>query len=652
MNLKLIFSLSALTFAATAVADAKWEGAPRIQNVSESCAKGESWKFGKGDVDARTHELILIPAQSFDEYWKTFRDVATGGVSPVRGFSFALSLRNKAQNRVTKAFSEYWIARALYQAGLTHIAWNGFASIVAQDALDYQKSTENHPLSMVQAAALTCLKEIQTAYPGFAFERPELKSSQLEHFLTHAAPDQRRDVLVYVLQEYFAQASQTNPKSTAALVKMMDQFQPKDEKHGAMTSTVRLVMQAVQALLEKNNTVASDKFQAVLAQWESIGGEADVGKFRDQILLLNARALFGQKRYLEAKTQIQKIKRSSNDLTQSLQELAWNYLHADQYNEAIGAATGLQSGLLKSTFSPEATMVMAMAMNELCQFPDSIRAINSFKKNYEKPYRYLASLTESEEKNLYPKAIAFLKKDKTIPSRVASEWVKSPVFISLQDELNLLKKERLSAVNLAESGVTEQKKLADQILKLATEIRPRVRFAKSQLKPGQELPATLTMEIEKLKANIRAFSRIGNAGETWKLILANHQTRVPTLERHRLTTINAELARISKKLRTVIEEVAENTQLIEVEIFNGASHDLIWQNAHPDYQKFAQNLKESNRKSEAARVWNWGQIAIGDEQESEIWEDEVGSFRADLEDNCNSKDRYLSVKFSQTQASN
>ena len=96
-----------------------------------------------------------------------------------------------------------------------------------------------------------------------------------------------------------------------------------------------------------------------------------------------------------------------------------------------------------------------------------------------------------------------------------------------------------------------------------------------------------------------------------------------------------------------IEEIAENNQFIEVEIFNGASQDVIWQNAHPDYKEVVSRLNDEQKKSSKEKVWNWGKAAYNitdDEESHEIWEDELGSFKADLFDNCSSKERYLSVK--------
>jgi hypothetical protein len=91
-----------------------------------------------------------------------------------------------------------------------------------------------------------------------------------------------------------------------------------------------------------------------------------------------------------------------------------------------------------------------------------------------------------------------------------------------------------------------------------------------------------------------------------------------------------------------IEDVAENDELIEVEIFNGASEDIIWQNAHPEYKDEAKQFQADRDKNRAEGL-NWGRMPASMEGDGEVWEDELGSFKADLYDNCSSRDKYLAL---------
>ena len=59
----------------------------------------------------------------------------------------------------------------------------------------------------------------------------------------------------------------------------------------------------------------------------------------------------------------------------------------------------------------------------------------------------------------------------------------------------------------------------------------------------------------------------------------------------------------------------------------------------------AAKLTEDTRRERASRTWDWGRTPSNmDDDGAEVWEDELGSFSANLYDNCESKDRYLALQ--------
>ncbi len=78
--------------------------------------------------------------------------------------------------------------------------------------------------------------------------------------------------------------------------------------------------------------------------------------------------------------------------------------------------------------------------------------------------------------------------------------------------------------------------------------------------------------------------------------------------------------------------------------YNGASQDIIWKQAHPDYEAVAQDFRKEDGGTIASAVWSWGRVRGDLTEEGEYWEDELGTFKADLYDNCASKDRYLALQ--------
>jgi hypothetical protein len=152
----------------------------------------------------------------------------------------------------------------------------------------------------------------------------------------------------------------------------------------------------------------------------------------------------------------QGIRKSSNELAAALSEQAWAALMAFKLGDAIGAALNLGAGGMRKTFAPEGPMVMAMALNELCQYPESVSAIQAFRKSYESSFRWLSAWAARREP-LYPKAAAYLRRQEGAPVRVAGEWVRSPLFLASQDEINLALGERASAAAMARAGASPRR---------------------------------------------------------------------------------------------------------------------------------------------------------------------------------------------------
>ena len=96
-------------------------------------------------------------------------------------------------------------------------------------------------------------------------------------------------------------------------------------------------------------------------------------------------------------------------------------------------------------FSPEAFSVAAISYNEHCNCPESVETIRLFRKAYGRTFRYLSDLKAGKNgdiKNIYKLIPGFLKGKSGIPDKVGTEWIRSPIFIANQDEINLLYDEK------------------------------------------------------------------------------------------------------------------------------------------------------------------------------------------------------------------
>jgi len=581
---------------------------PQFSVSRGACTSGESW---------------TLSSAVRENFKKDFNATLSHTIKPVRGFSEALALRRFSNTLEGKLLGEYWIARAIFDSKLPHIALGGFASIAARPVTEETVG--------VQLAALGCINQILAANPSLAF--PTTVAARLQEY---APFKENRD-------SFF--------EAAASLVRTQLSDDKLSSKNISETMALLKGSGAYEHFTRALWAIRSGDHKSVINHLESFFINPipqPLKRFSDNAHLMLARSLYSVTKFDEATLELKSIKKTSNELAESLSELSWAYLQGERYQEAIGTASNLQVGGLRHTFVPEAPMVMAMALNEICQYPESIRAVNVFRKNYDKPYKWLRAWANKDPAspggNLYPLAVQYIQKKGDVPDRIASEWIKSPLFLTSQDEINLLFEERDSTVSLGRSGAVEQRKVALELIKLARDLQPQVKIAKMKMKAGGELPSKIRGDLDTLRTLVSRYRRMQQAAPVWGTVLTNYKHQAPIIETKLVARVNKDLRTRTETMTEQLEEIAENVQLIEVEIYNGASQDVIWQNAHPDYKKIAKQMNSDEKKDIAAKTWDWGRNLASLDEDGEVWEDELGSFKANMYDNCSSKDKYIAIK--------
>ncbi|MEK6579982.1 MAG: hypothetical protein AABZ55_12205, partial [Bdellovibrionota bacterium] len=378
------------------------------------------------------------------------------------------------------------------------------------------------------------------------------------------------------------------------------------------------------------------RHQTATAELEKYLAGQDPGilkKYRDSAMMILARSYYASGDFIKAAAAYKKIPKQSNMLAASIEELSWAHLQNGQYTEAVGNALALQAGGMRKTYAPESVMVMAMALNEICQYPESVKAIGSFKRNYESVFRWLSNFERAHKagssESLYPKAISFVKGKSDVPVRIASEWIRSPLFTASQDEINLLFDEKEAAAKVEKVGGAETRRLSTEILNFALALKPKYKVAKIKETAGKPMPPAILADVGVLRQKVVQLLRLQQAAPIWKMVMQNSKNKVGMTQRDLIAAVNLDLTRRSLRMMSQLDEIAENIQLIEVEIYNGASQDIVWQNAHPDYRKVAQTMKQDEKGVTQEHTWNWGRAPAGEEDEGEIWEDELDSFKVD-----------------------
>ncbi len=550
-------------------------------------------------------EHWVIKEQKSPNWLKEFHEFTAHRAQITSSFAQAIQLKRISQvmgnSDFESDFSEYWLARVLYESNLAPLAHRVFLSVF-----------ENSGNPDLKKAAFSCLARIQMSNPDWS------------------APDVR----------LAKELPWTEADSDALSITLIGK---EDTLIHKLASSHRNLIDGINFVKNKKYTDAIVSLENFLKYLETHPTHF-LSRYQDQAHLFLGRAYFSVARFKEAQDQLQKVKKTSNEQIEALSNLAWAYLLDEKYDDAIGVALQLRTGNLRNTFVPEPMMVAAMALNEICIYPESIRMVQTLVKDYAPIHDWLEKNKDREDG--YSLATQTLKNQSTAPTKLATEWLRAPEFLTRQKEINTLIGQAKLMESIESQATQEQKRITKNYLEHAGAFIQEFRITKLNLRPGQELPAQWSDRYITLKKEHRKLSQFYRASKTWKTLARNYNKMIPQFRAQLVKKVGTDIRKKNQKMLSLLKSVRNNSDLIEVEIYNGASQDLIWKNAHPGYEPISENLEENKPGADHGKTWSWGHFKTSDLDDSEVWEDELGALKADVQDHCGMKERFLKLNLS------
>ncbi len=486
-------------------------------------------------------------------------------------------LKQKFQTAEARGIIDFMMNRSLYDLGMVHLANKGFQSLISLP--------ETEALTGIRIAALGCMSQIHLAYSSIRL-MPQISTLFSNLNVRKIWPDQRRqfwETMTLLALRKFAE----NGKSADISV---------EKRQLEFSDSYLTLIQTIEAILNGNEAGAIEYSNRLLKKKNL---PHFIEEEKDTIHLNLGRIYYNQRKFKEAIQEFNEVHRKSNLLTQAIIGKAWAYLMLNDPSSAVGAAYSLLVGELRNTFEPDAAIIAAIAFFEACHYSQSLQSISFFRKRYDSSYRWLYDWRQQEKKgipndSLYPSLTEALRTKKTsIPFRILTEWSRSPVFLGWQAEINLLEDEKQNIERLM----------------------PYIDEEYANMKKKYSIPSSVPQELKKI---LRTFSQ--GISQTQKSLISG---------------INHELAFLNHSMTTKWIGAYENSQLVEVEIFNATGETLL--------RKSTQSKKESssspeisNKDSSGMPVLNWGTYSIKDDEKSETWEDETG-FQSNVESLCNKR---------------
>ena len=345
--------------------------------------------------------------------------------------------------------------------------------------------------------------------------------------------------------------------------------------------------------------------------------------------LLRGRTLYSTARFEDAIREFQSVDKKSNLAIEALQNLSWAYLMGGHYEDAIGVGLQLTSGPLRSTFAPEGPLVAAMALNEVCQFPEAIRMIARIRQDYDAVMLWLKDAAHLE--NGYREILAALKRQSRAPVKLQTEWIRSPEFLLRQAKINALLEEPSKLQKISQGAHAERKKKIRELNRKTTEFLNEY---------SRRRDPNRYRELRRQFRDLRNWER---AEKIWAKIRTRRAREIPVETRKIAQAVDGHFKRSQLRLKKQLTAVYRNAELVEIEILNGASQDLVWREAHPEFLSKIKQLRVEKPEPDSSSIWKWGRILLKDRETAELWEDELGALKAEVGRHCDLKEKYLRI---------
>lgn len=430
-------------------------------------------------------------------------------------------------------------------------------------------------------AALECVLKIQRDFPTLGFGH-----AMIPNLINYV----KRPDLDQGAKEDIAKALVIRMKE---VVNRWDEAEANQIIASLNGSGLKEYAQYAQALAFQRN----GQYAKAIPLWENIVERDELpGLFaedRDTLTILYARDLYEAKKFDKSADILRRVPRDSNYLAQALSDLSWALLQANKRREAIGAAFNIQKSLLTRVYAPEAPLVASIALHEMCQYARALKNAVFFKKKYYPILIWYNKLTPSQKEHPYQLLTTALRKKGGVPNLVLLEWLRSPEYRAYQLEANLLFDEKKAAYVLYSSRLNAAKGAA---------------WVKE-----------------------------------WKTPMPKFYNEIAPRQKQVAKNMNGVLTFLTNRIAKQVAKMAENVQMLEVEIFDHAGEDMVWRNVNPEYQAWLEKQEPETRAKDL--YWEWGSMPTDPKSVDEIWEDELGWTIGSVQDECKNKEKYREEKF-------
>lgn len=349
-----------------------------------------------------------------------------------------------------------------------------------------------------------------------------------------------------------------------------------------------------------------------------------------------ARIQFMRERYKEAIVNFQKVDKSHSLWVRALQDQGWAQIMLGDAAGAIGNMYSLHSPYFKSVYKPESYVVRTIGYLNICQYGDAYQTLSMLEQDYRpwqaKVSQYIQS--NPDKSNYYATVRKYLsgRSDQEVdglPYQMIREMARHRTYLNAQTSIN----EKIDESGRYPGVVTKIGEAKANYQWRKAKAQERQSQAQALLKKS-ETDNSLAPQVNQLKAQVRNEAKL-IAGYTYLNQLMDQSKKGYALldktaknqiakERSRLESKASQaLAKQLKEMDVDMSLVLSNNEFLRYEVFAGSGENIRYQVAGGGTGA-AQRIPASV-KPEKSLKWSFS---------GEYWEDEIGSYRSSLKNNC------------------
>lgn len=365
--------------------------------------------------------------------------------------------------------------------------------------------------------------------------------------------------------------------------------------------------------------------------------KAVVDKNLSSLTAINiARMRFTQGRYKDALAMYMAIEKDHPVWVQGLIEQGWIQLALEDFSGAIGNMYSLHSPYFKTVYKPQSFVVRTIGYLNICQYGDAYRTLSWLENEYRPWADAIAGYVQKKKmaSDYYQTTVDYLrgKSDANVeglPYQVIREMARQREFLNHQTALNK-KADEFSRYDGIEKTIAEEKTKLKSRIQKATQrfkelkakidraekermVAAQVEPMRAQMRRERELVLGLRYQVDTLEESRRTFADLKPR------IISRLEKERYNLREQAGQNLVENLLRLKNEMTMVLA----NNEFLRYEVFAGSGENI-------RYQVAGGEVGDANRipaSIKPAKMMNWS-------FDGEYWEDEIGSYRSSLKNNC------------------